>query len=453
MRVTFSDGQGPSYCSQDCIKNAMWNNADSVANVINEASFGKVTFPWQKAKVIDVTLPKSPGQYTGCDTANYAADAAAVAKQSGVTVENYDHQVYYIADLAQCPGWGGLGDIGGAQSFSKVADAKVVLHELGHNIGMLHSKSPCAEYGDESDVMGNGPAGFSMPHRVFMGWVNVNTLPSVTASCAGNPASYIIRPASKANVNSMAGTVPGVRLPDTLSGGVYTLSVRDRSGFDSALDAKFVGTVSMHYCTRSASSAYNCIAPILVQSGGANAVIQTSMFKVTVGAVRSDGAVSVAVTYCVDAMPAAEWLNKNILLKSAVPGIGGINLDCQGNVIVDPSATGTTNDQSWRMLPSLSQTFGYVRFESVGQLGQYITSESSVAKLTKAGSHTPEHTVLSCVEASYKPVAVSSGIYKFESERYPGRFLGYDGAKRIVLLADTSSAVQWTVAKSDLIGQ
>ena len=55
-----------------------------------------------------------------------------------------------------------------------------LLHELGHNVGMLHSKSACAEYGDESDVMGNGPTSFSLPHRVFMKWLPVTDLASVS---------------------------------------------------------------------------------------------------------------------------------------------------------------------------------------------------------------------------------------------------------------------------------
>lgn len=106
VRVTFGDGQSPTYCNQACVKAAMWGPGESVNNVFNEASFGKVTFPESKGKIMDVTIPKSPGGYQGCDTAGYAADAIAAVKRQGVNVDAYDHQVFYIADMPiLCPGY------------------------------------------------------------------------------------------------------------------------------------------------------------------------------------------------------------------------------------------------------------------------------------------------------------------------------------------------------------
>ena len=146
VRVTFGDGQGPSYCDQACARAAMWGTGDSVDTVMARASSGAVSFPSSKGKVMDVRLGKSPGNYQGCDTAGYAADAAAAAKLQGVVLDRYDHQVFYIADITQCPGWGGIGDVGGSRTFLKFKGWKTLLHELGHNIGMLHSKTPCKEY-------------------------------------------------------------------------------------------------------------------------------------------------------------------------------------------------------------------------------------------------------------------------------------------------------------------
>ena len=99
---------------------------------------------------------------------------------------------YFPADYSTCQ-WGGLADVGGSTTWiNGEMNARVTIHELGHNLGLMHSHShgcedgngrlvplsgSCeisSEYGDPFSAMGAGDKGqgvFTANMLASLGWL------------------------------------------------------------------------------------------------------------------------------------------------------------------------------------------------------------------------------------------------------------------------------------------
>ncbi len=97
-------------------------------------------------------------------------------------------------------GWAGLATVGGAKSrfwLNGAVSIDTIVHELGHNFGLLHSNfwkhthtdsesiNPVdptgenVEYGDDTDVMGDGDvrfAHFNMAYKRYLGWLQTTQI-------------------------------------------------------------------------------------------------------------------------------------------------------------------------------------------------------------------------------------------------------------------------------------
>jgi len=134
------------------------------------------------------------------DCGNRASAIANLAKAAftadGNDLADYNNLAFLIPANSGC-GWGGLAQVGSpGQTGQKLSwynnwfNTRVVSHEFGHNLGLLHSHSTdcgdaiynanrgdCSdsEYGHPHDSMGGGggPRGhFSAPQKQYMGWLD-----------------------------------------------------------------------------------------------------------------------------------------------------------------------------------------------------------------------------------------------------------------------------------------
>ena len=99
----------------------------------------------------------------------------------------HDHYVILGTSVDLCITWSGLGQINGnvmwvngwvnANRFSKV-----LLHELGHNLGLFHASVGPKVYGNDFSVMGSGKDFYLLGARIALGWIPPNRVVSCVLS-------------------------------------------------------------------------------------------------------------------------------------------------------------------------------------------------------------------------------------------------------------------------------
>jgi hypothetical protein len=168
-----------------------------------EYSFGKMTLTHDLVGPLDLTKGS-------CDDAyGWMNDARAQLQAQGQNPDTYDH-LMLIGDFA-CP-WAGLGMQPGNGTWIAVPDAGVIVHELGHNLGLWHASSlTCAkgmkpmddpshctqdEYGDPFDPMGwgGGDKHYNGRAKVDLGWI-----PAANTAMASGDQTYTLTPITQQN--------------------------------------------------------------------------------------------------------------------------------------------------------------------------------------------------------------------------------------------------------------
>jgi hypothetical protein len=129
----------------------------------------------------------------GCPLGEILTEAESAATAAGFDPFAYDREVIYVPSTASiCPGFAGFGLVPGRITWILgEMDTRVTVHELGHNLGLLHSHSAncfdasgvavpfgptcyIAEYGDLFDAMGLGFPGvghFNAAQKKLLGWL------------------------------------------------------------------------------------------------------------------------------------------------------------------------------------------------------------------------------------------------------------------------------------------
>lgn len=176
-----------------------------------------------------ITVPAAA--MSSCDVYAIASAAQSAVSATGVDLSKYRHRVFALPTDAPC-GWGGLGNVGCGASCSTWVigtGASLISHELGHNFGMHHAATDVAndgvidaEYGDRTDVMGNGYGTSNAPHRIQMNWTAIDPamVKTVSTSQTVNLASIDELP----NPAASAVRIIKIAKPDTTA--QYFLALR-----------------------------------------------------------------------------------------------------------------------------------------------------------------------------------------------------------------------------------
>lgn len=241
LLVNFTTAPSTPYAVED-IRAAVFGSA-GVDAYYRDVSGGRAWFtgyvtPW-------ITLDLDPGV---CDPQALAVRADAAAKALGFDASGYE-RIIYIAPALAC-GWAGLAETGPAPTtrmWLTTSQTRVMIHELGHNLGLQHShgrtcgngdpwSTSCSvyEYGDLFDIMGNAAGSPFNPLQMRrLGYLDGDAAAKTTlVTTAGDytVGTYAATGTLPKALRIAAGTDPATGEPRTLY-----VTLRQPVGRDAAL--------------------------------------------------------------------------------------------------------------------------------------------------------------------------------------------------------------------------
>ena len=240
--VNFLDRQTQPYTTDHARSMTFTTTSD----YIRENSYGQT---WLAGDVYGwFTIPMNS---TVCDKTAIGTYAKQAAANAGADLAAYSHYVYAFPQIAACS-FSGSSTLGGnpAQAWinADYYGIEVLGHELGHGLGIFHSRSmdcgtlviggTCTtnEYGDKFDLMGPGmPYHYNAYQKERLGWLNANGSPpvqTITASGIYNIDAY-------ETVGTSPKSLKVLRSVDPVTGNRtwYYIEHRTPTGFDAGLSA------------------------------------------------------------------------------------------------------------------------------------------------------------------------------------------------------------------------
>ncbi|HCN27876.1 MAG TPA: hypothetical protein DIT64_03650 [Verrucomicrobiales bacterium] len=176
-----------------------------VANYMRDVSYRKTSYTTATTDVTAVLrMPSNSTFYSGSGGANaLRVDALSAATAAGFNVNSYDRQLVAFSSIP-FP-WAGLGQINGPFTwYNGYLQDLVIIHELGHNLGLPHASlwrgtggNPVSttgtlqSYGDPFDCMGNNFNG-PVPRMWFNAWYlnRMDWMPNAAVTTVTVPGTY-----------------------------------------------------------------------------------------------------------------------------------------------------------------------------------------------------------------------------------------------------------------------
>lgn len=160
LTVILSVCNSPASISPFNAQRVMTSNADSVMNLGRYCSHGLLKMNTLVVPfVVQIPCPSAMSE-CGTSTGDWASRADdAIRRFSMIRVDDYDYRVYVLPE--GCP-FAGLGYVGPCKggvcrvwiNGKQSSEPGLYLHEIGHNLGLLHGGYKGDPYGDMSDMMG-----------------------------------------------------------------------------------------------------------------------------------------------------------------------------------------------------------------------------------------------------------------------------------------------------------
>lgn len=159
-----------------------------------------------------------------------------------IDIHKYQHRIALLPPKLACL-WAGLGTVGcGSACYTWIhgdfAKLPVIFHELGHNLGLVHSAHNGYEYGDGTCAMGvqRQPVCFNAPHNHVLRWAE----PLADLRYPLAKREHVTLPLAQAQPRNF------VRLSNPKDAEALYVSYRGPVGYDAWLDEEFRYAVVVH---------------------------------------------------------------------------------------------------------------------------------------------------------------------------------------------------------------
>lgn len=183
LRLEFPDRVDATATEQQC--RDMMEYAD---RLLQTNSYGAFSLTATISPV--VKMPKPEIEFTG--PAEIETVAWQLALNAGIHREDFDLDVIVGLSQLDVDAYGNVGIRGIVLKRAEVSST--VVHEIGHNLGLLHARAwvgyydsisgagESREYGDPFDIMGLGNRSFSSWGKWRLGWIRAESVRDVTNS-------------------------------------------------------------------------------------------------------------------------------------------------------------------------------------------------------------------------------------------------------------------------------
>ena len=293
--------------SQTDIYNKVFGAANSVADFYRQSSRGNVTFSGAMYGPFQLSVAST----STCDFQNWSSQVETMATNQGINLSSYPRRIFVFPTSTCGIGYGTVGANPSRAWIFRADLLDLFTHEVGHNLGFMHSSTPSSEYGDTSDVMGYSGLALrhnNAPNKVTTGWIGSAWVRSV----AGSGIFTLDPTASGTPVNPQVLTLAK---PDT--GDLYFISFRQPIGYDGTLASSYQNQVSIHRGS-SALSQYTYLLGVL--GAGGTYTDTANGYSFTVNSIGTTSATVSVTTTAAPCTRAAPTVSMSPVSQSAAAG-------------------------------------------------------------------------------------------------------------------------------------